>query len=114
MFPRAFRRLPNGNTDGEGIIAEWQAAHEDTPLAELVFKDGDLEVTWGVPGIVELNRVPTQGIKWVQNGRMYGYWEVGLDIKHLAFRWWWSMVMVDSLWAQLITRVYNKLRGYKR
>ena len=111
MFPDHVGLSEEGAVRGAHEISDFGEFHGNVrPFepATLVFKEADQ----GDP--LNAGQDRTQGIKWMQNGRYYGYWEVGLDVKRLAFRWWWATLMVDSMWAQLIARIFNKLRGYKR
>ena len=106
MFPNGIEGNDEGNSPRPESVVEWGLGRgEDIPLAVLVFKEDRENLIFARP---------TQGIKWQQNGRMYGYWEHDWDIKRLAFRWWWAQVMIDSLWARGLNYVFNKLRGWKR
>ena len=111
MYPNGIRPNDEGVEPAPESAAEFPplpgGRPENVPIAALVFKEM-------IDGANRVPDNPTQGIKWWQNDRMYGYWEHDWDLKRLAFRWWWAQVMIDSLWARGLNYVLNKLRRWKR
>ncbi len=81
---------------------------DHVPLAELIIRD---EFPFDSPEEGP-PRLVTSGIKWWQDGNMYGFWQEGHDLRRLAWRWWLGMVMLDHpLLFVPVTRIVNGIRG---
>lgn len=76
---------------------------QNPPFAQLIIKEK------GASGPENVVFYGTSGIKWAQNGGMYGFWQTGYDYKRLAFLWWlmqlsigsafWSYVLAFFMWV---------------
>ena len=93
------------------IIFDWPAPISRwVPQAALIIKDE-------FPLDPALANTPagtlvSSGVKWQQNGSMYGWYQNGHDLRRLAWNWWLAMLMIDyPKFFGPILKVVNRVRG---